>query len=50
MKRTQNKSFTTIYEENQNRKYLQKLLNYQAGRLGFKRPSGLINLAWKCKR
>jgi hypothetical protein len=42
LKKTQIKSFTTIYKDNQNRKYLQKLLNYQAGRLGFKRPSGLI--------
>ncbi len=41
MKRTQIKFFTTIYEDNQNRKYLQKLLKCQAGRLGFKSPSGL---------
>ncbi len=44
MKRTQIKSFTTIYKDNQNRKYLQKLLKFQTGRLGFKRPSGLIKI------
>ncbi len=33
---TKHRNFTTIYKDNQNRKYLQKLFKCQAGRLGFR--------------
>ncbi len=41
---------TTIYNEYQNRNYLQKFLKCKGGRLGMKRPRGLIKRGRKRKQ